>query len=100
GTVTTNDIGGTGANTIDDAIKNVSTAATKAKTTVTEGDNITVTSSTNTDGSTNYQVATKKDVSFNNVNVGGVQIDGSSNKITGLADGNIAAGSKDAVTGN
>lgn len=35
----------------------INTAATKAKTTVTAGTNIAVTSSTNTDGSTNYTVA-------------------------------------------
>ncbi len=59
---------------------------TKAKTTVTEGDNITVTSSTNGDGSTNYNVATKKEVSFDKVTVGGVTIDQTNNDITGLGN--------------
>ncbi|RFS29414.1 hypothetical protein DYI81_12340 [Acinetobacter sp. SWAC5] len=54
---------------MNDAISSVNTAATKAKTTVTQGANIVVTPSTNTDGSTNYQVATAKDVNFDNVNV-------------------------------
>ncbi|RSN79238.1 hypothetical protein EA770_19165, partial [Acinetobacter baumannii] len=42
GSITTNNIGGTGKNNINDAISNVKDAATKAKTTVTEGDNIVV----------------------------------------------------------
>ena len=100
GTVTTTDIGGTGANNIDDAIKNVSTAATKAKTTVTEGNNITVTSSTNTDGSTNYEVATAKEVSFDKVTVGNVVTDSTTNTITGVEAGSIGAGSKDVVNGS
>lgn len=81
GTITTNNIGNTGANNIHDAISNVNTAATKAKTTVTQGANIVVTPSTNLDGSTNYQVATAKDVSFDNVNV--------SNNVT--VGGNVTA---------
>ena len=69
GVLTNSNIGGTGESTIDDAIKNVSTAANKAKTTVSEGDNITVTSSTNPDGSTNYTVATAKNVKFDSIQV-------------------------------
>lgn len=42
-------------------------AATAAKSTVTAGDNIAVSTSKNADGSTNYQVAPKKDVTFNTV---------------------------------
>ncbi|MFW1786434.1 hypothetical protein ACG9XL_18855, partial [Acinetobacter nosocomialis] len=94
GTFTAN---GTGYNTIAEAIEGETAAA---KTEVEAGKNVSVTSSVGADGQSIYTVATKDDVSFNNVSVGGVQIDGSSNKITGLADGNIAAGSKDAVTGN
>ncbi|RKG49238.1 hypothetical protein D7V64_14325, partial [Acinetobacter cumulans] len=69
GTISTSNIGNTGKDNINDAISSVNTAATKAKTTVTQGANIVVTPSTNTDGSTNYQVATAKDVNFDNVNV-------------------------------
>ena len=94
GTFTAN---GTGYSTIAEAIEGETAAA---KTEVEAGKNVTVTSSVGADGQSIYTVATKDDVSFNNVSVGGVQIDGSSNKITGLTDGTIAAGSKDAVTGN
>ncbi|NIE98441.1 cell surface protein, partial [Acinetobacter sp. Tr-809] len=57
GAITTNNIGGTGSNTIDGAITSVKDAATKAKTTVTAGDNVVVTPTTNADGSSNYQVS-------------------------------------------
>ncbi|WP_373687896.1 beta strand repeat-containing protein, partial [Acinetobacter sp. YH12207] len=100
GTLTNTNIGGTGESTIDDAIKNVNTAATKAKTTVTQGDNIVVTSGTNADGSVNYEVATAKDVNFDKVTVGNVVTDGATGKISGLTDGTVAAGSTEAVTGN
>ncbi|EXB23099.1 hemagglutinin family protein, partial [Acinetobacter baumannii 1437282] len=117
GSITTNNIGGTGKNNINDAISNVKDAATKAKTTVTEGDNIVVKGTTNKDGSTNYEVSTKKDLSLDSVTTGdsvlnnnGLTIkDGPSitkdginagNKvITNVADGSIANGSKDAVNG-
>ncbi|RSN79203.1 cell surface protein, partial [Acinetobacter baumannii] len=115
--ITTNNIGGTGKNNINDAISNVKDAATKAKTTVTEGDNIVVKETTNKDGSTNYEVSTKKDLTLGSVTTGdsvlnnnGLTIkDGPSitkdginagNKvITNVADGSIANGSKDAVNG-
>ncbi|MFV5262279.1 YadA-like family protein, partial [Acinetobacter courvalinii] len=118
GSITTNNIGGTGKNNINDAISNVKDAATKAKTTVTEGDNIVVKETTNKDGSTNYEVSTKKDLTLDSVTTGdsilnnnGLTIkDGPSvtkdginagNKvITNVADGSIANGSKDAVNGS
>ncbi|MFC2997344.1 beta strand repeat-containing protein, partial [Acinetobacter sichuanensis] len=100
GELTNTNIGGTGESTIDDAIKNVNTAATKAKTTVTQGNNIVVTSGTNADGSVNYEVATAKDVNFDKVTVGNVVTDGATGKISGLTDGTVAAGSTEAVTGN
>ncbi|ENU25175.1 hypothetical protein F993_00216, partial [Acinetobacter proteolyticus] len=117
GSITTNNIGGTGKNNINDAISNVKDAATKAKTTVTEGDNIVVKETTNKDGSTNYEVSTKKDLNLDSITTGdavlndkGLTIkDGPSitkdginagNKvITNVADGSIANGSKDAVNG-
>ncbi|MDH0565675.1 cell surface protein, partial [Acinetobacter courvalinii] len=117
GSISTNNIGGTGKNNINDAISNVKDAATKAKTTVTEGDNIVVKETTNKDGSTNYEVSTKKDLTLDSVTTGdsvlnnnGLTIkDGASitkdginagNKvITNVADGSIANGSKDAVNG-
>ncbi|OVO14220.1 YadA-like family protein, partial [Acinetobacter baumannii] len=44
--------------------------AKKAKTTVTEGDNIVVKETVNKDGSTNYEVSTKKDLTLNSVTTG------------------------------
>jgi len=110
-------IGGTGKDNVNDAISHVKDAATKAKTTVTEGDNIVVKETTNKDGSTNYEVSTKKDLTLDSITTGdsvlnnnGLTIkDGPSitkdginagNKvITNVADGSIANGSKDAVNG-
>ncbi|WP_171257469.1 YadA-like family protein, partial [Acinetobacter seifertii] len=117
GSLTTNNIGGTGKNNINDAISEVKNTATKAKTTVTEGDNIVVKQSVNKDGSTNYEVATKKDLTLDSVTTGdsiltnnGLTIkDGPSmtkdginaggKKITDVANGVIAQNSKDAVNG-
>ncbi|MBJ9426080.1 trimeric autotransporter adhesin Ata [Acinetobacter seifertii] len=117
GSLTTNNIGGTGRNNINDAISEVKNTATKAKTTVTEGDNIVVKQTVNKDGSTNYEVATKKDLTLNSVTAGdsvlnhnGLTIkDGPSmtkdginaggKKITDVSNGVIAQNSKDAVNG-
>ncbi|MFW1841203.1 hypothetical protein ACG9XS_22130, partial [Acinetobacter gyllenbergii] len=84
---------------IHDAIDSVRKNAVTAKTTVTEGDNIVVTESTNPDGSTNYEVATARDVDFDSVQVGDVTIDGTTGKISGVADGTVAAGSTEAING-
>ncbi len=86
GAITTSNIGGTGSNTIDGAITSVKDAATKAKTTVTAGDNVVVTPTTNADGSSNYQVATAKDVNFDKVTVGSVVVDKATNTINGLSN--------------
>ncbi|WP_228267307.1 YadA-like family protein [Acinetobacter sp. TUM15071] len=67
GQYTNPDIGGTGQDNINDAIGAVGDAAKAAKTTVKEGENIVVTESKNADGSTNYEVATAKDVKFDSV---------------------------------
>jgi autotransporter adhesin len=71
-----------------------------AKSTVTEGKNTTVIKTTNADGSTDYQVATKDDVSFDSVTVGNIKADAQTNKITGLADGEVSATSNEAVNGS
>ncbi|MDG5662426.1 trimeric autotransporter adhesin Ata [Acinetobacter baumannii] len=117
GSLTTNNIGGTGKNNINDAISEVKNTAKKAKTTVTEGDNIVVKETVNKDGSTNYEVSTKKDLTLNSVTTGdsvlnnnGLTIkDGPSitkdginaggKKITDVANGVIAQNSKDAENG-
>ncbi|WP_215899849.1 hypothetical protein, partial [Acinetobacter brisouii] len=57
-------------NTVDGAIAAVKDSATKAKSTVSQGDNIVVTPSTNADGSTNYNVATAKDLTVDSVTAG------------------------------
>ena len=66
GNVTSSDIGGTGANTVDDAIKAVNKAATAAKTSVKAKDgrsNVTVTPTINEkDGSTTYTVDVERSV--------------------------------------
>ena len=110
GNLTMSNIGGTGKGNVNDAIA-------AANTKVAAGDNITVTPTTNTDGSKTYTVATKKDLVVNSVKAGdttvntdGVTIAGGpsvqktginagNKKITGVANGNVAAGSTDAVNG-
>ena len=110
GNLTMSNIGGTGKGNVNDAIA-------AANTKVAAGDNITVTPTTNTDGSKTYTVATKKDLVVDSVKAGdttvntdGVTIangpsvkkDGinaGDKKITGVANGNVAAGSTDAVNG-
>ncbi|AMN68054.1 YadA-like family protein [Psychrobacter sp. P11G5] len=89
GIVTATNIGGTGVNTIDGAISSVKDAATKAKSTVTEGKNITVSETVNTDGSTDYEVKTKDDLALTSVTTGntvtntaGVSIDDGADNIT------------------
>ncbi|WP_312266367.1 YadA-like family protein, partial [Neisseria sp.] len=111
-------VGGTGANNINDAISAVNQAAVQAKTTVTAGDNMVVTPSTNADGSTNYTVATAKDLTVDSVTAGntvinndGVSIangpsitssgvDAGGNKVTNVAAGTVSANSTDAVNGS
>ena len=110
GNLTMSNIGGTGKGNVNDAIA-------AANTKVAAGDNITVTPTTNADGSKTYTVATKKDLVVDSVKAGdttvntdGVTITGGPSvkkdginagdkKITGVADGNVAAGSTDAVNG-
>ena len=110
GNVTMSNIGGTGKGNVNDAIA-------AANTKVAAGENITVTPTDNADGSKTYTVATKKDLVVDSVKAGdttvntdGVTITGGPSvkkdginagdkKITGVADGNVAAGSKDAVNG-
>ena len=110
GHLTMTNIGGTGKDNVNDAIA-------AANTKVAAGDNITVTPTTNADGSKTYTVATKKDLIVDSVKAGdttvntnGVTITGGPSvtktginagdkKITGVANGNVAAGSTDAVNG-
>ncbi|UEA16420.1 YadA-like family protein [Pasteurella canis] len=126
GTVTMTNIGDTGATNIHDAIKAVNATAKASKTTVVEGENITVTAETATDGSRTYTVATKKDVKFDSAVAGGTKIDSNgltfvnddgskvenspsisktgidagNQKVTNVQKGEVAKDSKDAVNGS
>ncbi len=91
GAITTTNIGGTGANTIDGAINSVSNTAKAAKTEVKEGDNIKVTSVVGVDGQSVYTVATAQDVSFDKVTVGGVVLNKANSDITGLSNKDLKA---------
>ncbi|MFC3170651.1 hypothetical protein ACFOGQ_01855 [Acinetobacter vivianii] len=100
GRYTNPNIGGTGQDNINDAIGSIGQAAREAKTTVSEGENIVVTESKNADGSTNYEVATARDVNFDSVQVGDVNIDGATGKISGVTAGTVSPDSTDAINGS
>ena len=110
GAITMTNIGGTGKDTVEEAIK-------VAKTEVVAGKNVTVTPSTGANGQSIYTVAVKDDITLNSVTTGTTKMDatglsvGDKNYVsaTGLnannqaiknvGDGSVAAGSKDAVNG-
>ena len=81
-------------------VSQLKAAQAAAKTTATAGKNITVKPTTNSDGSTNYEIATKDDVTFSKTTVGNVVTDGATGKITGLTAGDVSATSTDAVNGS
>ena len=89
GNYTNADIGGTGKDNIDAAIKAV-------KTEVKAGDNIAVTSNVDADGKTTYTVATKKDLVVDSVKAG--------DKVTlnnaGLTAGNVSVATGGINAGN
>lgn len=119
GSVQMTNIGGTGAATVEDAIKAVNQAVTVSKVAVVQGDNIVVDKTTNADGSSTYKVSTAKDLKADSVSVGGnttingngisiangpsLSADGlnaAGKKVSNVADGEISATSKDAVNGS
>ncbi|MFW1746073.1 YadA-like family protein [Acinetobacter guillouiae] len=115
GTIKTNNIGNTGKDNVHDAIASIHGQVAGAKTSVSAGKNTVVNSSTNADGSNNYQVAlaediqlnsvtanqvTAKQVTANKVSVGKVTIDVTTNKVSGLANGEITSTSTDAINGS
>ncbi|ENX64643.1 hypothetical protein F885_00066, partial [Acinetobacter higginsii] len=68
-----------------------------------QGKNITVTKTTGLDGQDIYNVATADNVDFNNVTVGGangVNIDGTTGKISGVTAGEVSATSDEAINGS
>ena len=81
-------------------VSQLKAAQAAAKTTATAGKNITVKPTTNPDGSTNYEIATKDDVTFSKTTVGNVVTDGATGKITGLTAGDVSKTSTDAVNGS
>ncbi|KAF0803268.1 autotransporter adhesin, partial [Alcanivorax xiamenensis] len=76
-----------------------------AKTEVESGNNIKVSERTGDDGQTIYTVETERDVDFDSIEVGSVNIDennvdeNGNTIITGVGNGEIAEGSTDAVNG-
>ena len=101
GTITTSNVGGTGSTTIDGAISAVNTAAIQAKSTVTAGKNIVVSSGTNANGSTNYQVTTADDLDVVSIKAGNTTVNNDGVTIKdgpSLTAGGINAGGK-VVTG-
>lgn len=93
GNVTMTDIGGTGKNNINDAIK-------ASRNEVKQGKNMVVTPTTGPNGQTIYEVATADKVAFDEVKVGGITIDATTNKISGIAKGEVSETSTDAVNGS
>ncbi|HDR1827668.1 TPA: YadA-like family protein [Pasteurella multocida] len=93
GNVTMTDIGGTGKNNINDAIK-------ASRNEVKQGKNMVVIPTTGANGQTIYEVATADKVAFDEVKVGGITIDGATNKISGIAKGEVSETSTDAVNGS
>ncbi|HII3826745.1 TPA: YadA-like family protein [Pasteurella multocida] len=93
GNVTMTDIGGTGKNNINDAIK-------ASRNEVKQGKNMVVTPTVGANGQTVYEVATADKVAFDEVKAGGITMDGTTNKISGIAKGDISENSTDAVNGS
>lgn len=82
--------------------KNLATEAlkeAKKHTSISAGNNVTVTTSTNVAGGTDYKVSVDK-VKFGNVSLDNKGLNNGGNKITNVADGEVSATSKDAVNGS
>ena len=108
GAITMTNIGGTGKNTIEEAIK-------ATKTEVAAGKNVTVAKADGANGQDIYTVAVKDDITLNSVTTGTTKIDANglsigdknyvsaeglnanNQAIKNVGDGSVAAGSKDAV---
>ena len=71
----------------------------KKHTSISAGNNVTVTTSTNAAGGTDYKVSVDK-VKFGNVSLDNKGLNNGGNKITKVADGEVSATSKDAVNGS
>ena len=111
GSVTVTNIGGTGKDTIDEAIRSIKSSKTK----VEAGKNVTVTAN---DDESVYTVAVNKDLAVDTVTTGATKVDtngitidnkqfvtkdgvnANNTKITNVANGTVSADSKDAVNGS
>ena len=111
GSVTVTDIGGTGKDTIDEAIRSIKASKTK----VEAGKNVTVTAN---DDESIYTVAVNKDLAVDSVTTGATKVDtkgitidnkqfvtkdgvnANNTKVTNVANGTVSADSKDAVNGS
>ncbi|MDU1680899.1 S-layer homology domain-containing protein [Veillonella sp.] len=71
----------------------------KKHTSISAGNNVTVSTSTNAAGGTDYKVSVDK-VKFGNVSLDNKGLNNGGNKITNVADGEVSATSKDAVNGS
>ncbi|QEY25471.1 YadA-like family protein [Neisseria zalophi] len=118
GSLNMTDIGGTGANNINDAIQSLNRSVAGAKVTVAAGDNIVVDKTVKAGGATDYVVSTAKDLKVDSVTAGntvlndnGLSIangpsvtvnglDAGDKKVTNVANGEVSATSKDAVNGS
>ncbi|WP_443092544.1 YadA-like family protein [Basfia succiniciproducens] len=78
----------------------IQNATAGVKTEVEAGKNIVVTNSTGANGQTVYTVETAKEVDFDKVTVGNVTINKDTNKVSGIANGDISATSSDAINGS
>ncbi len=87
------DVGGTGANNIHDAIKNVATQA-KKHTIVKAGKNVNVVKMDN-NGQITYQVSTKDDIDLSSVTTGGVSMSKNGINAGGTQISNVSAGVAD-----
>ena len=111
GSVKVTDIGGTGKDTVDAAIKAV-------KTEVNAGTNVTVAESKGANGQPVYTVSVNKDLIVDTVTTGATKVDtngitidnkqfvtkngvnANNTKVTNVANGEISANSKDAINGS
>ncbi len=111
GSVTVTNIGGTGKDTLNEAIKAV-------KTEVKAGANVTVNESTGDNGQAIYTVSVNKDLAVDTVTTGATKVDtngitidnkqfvtkdginANNTKVTNVANGTVSADSKDAVNGS
>lgn len=85
-------VGGNAYKNMNDALQAVNANVAQAKSTVTQGSNIVVTTTTSADGSNNYQVATAADLNVNSVTAGNTTVNDSGVRVAGGANGPVNLG--------